>query len=226
MRPVDRHPKYRTELCKTFWEQGTCPYGKRCCFIHTFKDDINNENLISSKLMESKIIKQLNTPTSTPISSHLTLDTKSNYLLNNRSGTPNSSRLTTASITNNNNNTNNINNNQSIKSSVNVSRIINIDSKMNVNAKIFEPTNKNKLINPSLQNAISTPQKKNSDDFSDLSTGSTLYSTSSSLPFNNPNNGGSSNGNSDIFSTNNMSSIIDHPNNLSKETISPFIINF
>ncbi|TPX37326.1 hypothetical protein SeMB42_g06937 [Synchytrium endobioticum] len=38
LRPVDRHPRYKTEMCRTFWEKGSCPYGKRCCFIHTERD--------------------------------------------------------------------------------------------------------------------------------------------------------------------------------------------
>lgn len=36
LRPVPRHPRYKTELCATYWERtGDCPYGRRCCFIHT-----------------------------------------------------------------------------------------------------------------------------------------------------------------------------------------------
>ncbi|TPX33465.1 hypothetical protein SmJEL517_g03618 [Synchytrium microbalum] len=38
LRPLDRHPRYKTSRCKTFWETGNCPYGKRCCFIHTTRD--------------------------------------------------------------------------------------------------------------------------------------------------------------------------------------------
>jgi len=34
LRPVIRHPKYKTEICKTFHTNGTCPYGKRCRFVH------------------------------------------------------------------------------------------------------------------------------------------------------------------------------------------------
>ena len=34
MRPVVRHPKYKTEICRTFSTSGTCPYGTRCRFIH------------------------------------------------------------------------------------------------------------------------------------------------------------------------------------------------
>ncbi|KAL4853054.1 Ankyrin repeat domain-containing protein 13C [Chlorella vulgaris] len=35
LRPVVRHPKYKTEVCRTFAQSGTCPYGTRCRFIHT-----------------------------------------------------------------------------------------------------------------------------------------------------------------------------------------------
>ena len=29
-----RHPKYKTEVCRTFAHGGECPYGTRCRFIH------------------------------------------------------------------------------------------------------------------------------------------------------------------------------------------------
>ena len=41
LRPVLRHPKYKTEICRTFHSTGTCPYGKRCRFIHTSADEGN-----------------------------------------------------------------------------------------------------------------------------------------------------------------------------------------
>ena len=31
---MQRHPKYKTEVCRTFATTGTCPYGTRCRFIH------------------------------------------------------------------------------------------------------------------------------------------------------------------------------------------------
>jgi hypothetical protein len=35
LRPVMRHPRYKTDICKTWWKSGgNCPYGRRCCFIH------------------------------------------------------------------------------------------------------------------------------------------------------------------------------------------------
>ena len=33
------HPKYKTEICKTFHTIGTCPYGTRCRFIHKMLDE-------------------------------------------------------------------------------------------------------------------------------------------------------------------------------------------
>jgi len=194
-------------MCKTFWEQGTCPYGKRCCFIHTFKEDIKNEDLIPNKLIESKI-NQLNTPTSTPKATKLTFDSKSNYLLNGNSETPNMSRLSTNSNDNSNLNTNK--SSTGVSSNVNVNIVAVKDSKMNVNAKAFEPSIKNKLIS-SLQNTISTPQQKNGDNFSDLSTGSTLYSNTSTLPLNNSGNVSGSNS-SEIFPTSEMQTLFDYDN--------------
>lgn len=34
LRPVLRHPKYKTEICRNYEETGTCPYGSRCRFVH------------------------------------------------------------------------------------------------------------------------------------------------------------------------------------------------
>ena len=31
---LPRHPKFKTELCRTYHTQGLCPYGKRCHFVH------------------------------------------------------------------------------------------------------------------------------------------------------------------------------------------------
>ncbi len=35
---VTRHPKYKTQLCRTFHSLGVCPYGRRCHFIHNAED--------------------------------------------------------------------------------------------------------------------------------------------------------------------------------------------
>lgn len=34
MRNLQRHPKYKTEYCRTFHSVGFCPYGPRCHFVH------------------------------------------------------------------------------------------------------------------------------------------------------------------------------------------------
>lgn len=34
LRPVRRHPRYKTKHCRNWSNQGSCPYGARCRFIH------------------------------------------------------------------------------------------------------------------------------------------------------------------------------------------------
>lgn len=36
LRPVRRHPRYKTKLCRNFVTTGACPYDSRCRFIHAF----------------------------------------------------------------------------------------------------------------------------------------------------------------------------------------------
>lgn len=33
-RPINRHPKYKTQRCVAFEEQGLCMFGTRCSFLH------------------------------------------------------------------------------------------------------------------------------------------------------------------------------------------------
>lgn len=42
MRTVQRHPKYKTEYCRTFYGVGLCPYGSRCHFLHDLSDNDDN----------------------------------------------------------------------------------------------------------------------------------------------------------------------------------------
>jgi hypothetical protein len=58
MRLIDRHPKYKTEMCKTFWDKGTCPYGKRCCFIHNEKDKLLEYQMAQQKLAEEAALNE------------------------------------------------------------------------------------------------------------------------------------------------------------------------
>lgn len=70
LRLIDRHPKYKTEMCKTFWDRGTCPYGKRCCFIHNEKDKLLEYQMAQKKLAEEGALnegqqQELNVPSAT-----------------------------------------------------------------------------------------------------------------------------------------------------------------
>jgi hypothetical protein len=38
LKDVNRHPKYKTDFCKTFHSKGFCPYGPRCHFIHDLNE--------------------------------------------------------------------------------------------------------------------------------------------------------------------------------------------
>lgn len=38
LRPVRRHPRYKTKLCRNFSASGSCPYDARCRFIHAPAD--------------------------------------------------------------------------------------------------------------------------------------------------------------------------------------------
>lgn len=38
LRVLARHPKYKTDMCKSYHSTGFCPYGTRCHFIHNAED--------------------------------------------------------------------------------------------------------------------------------------------------------------------------------------------
>jgi len=70
LKDVNRHPKYKTDYCKTFHSKGFCPYGPRCHFIHElhekFDPSIQNVSVgkktkdVSAKSEDTQIIdKQL-----------------------------------------------------------------------------------------------------------------------------------------------------------------------
>lgn len=65
LRRMTRHPKYKTELCRTFHTLGLCPYGHRCHFIHN-SDEVNTaatgnrENGgASNGAQATKVLKQI-----------------------------------------------------------------------------------------------------------------------------------------------------------------------
>lgn len=45
MRNIQRHPKYKTEYCRTFHSSGFCPYGARCHFVHNTEIQIQQQRL-------------------------------------------------------------------------------------------------------------------------------------------------------------------------------------
>uniref|UniRef100_A0A3Q3WRL0 mRNA decay activator protein ZFP36 n=1 Tax=Mola mola TaxID=94237 RepID=A0A3Q3WRL0_MOLML len=52
LRGLYRHPKYKTEPCRTFYNFGYCPYGSRCHFIH--EDKISGGPLPSAKFQNQQ----------------------------------------------------------------------------------------------------------------------------------------------------------------------------
>ena len=38
LRLIERHPRYKTQLCRTFHTRGFCTYGPRCHFIHNIDE--------------------------------------------------------------------------------------------------------------------------------------------------------------------------------------------
>jgi len=45
LRSVDRHPRYKTQLCRTYHTLGFCTYGQRCHFIHNMDEVQLNRNI-------------------------------------------------------------------------------------------------------------------------------------------------------------------------------------
>lgn len=78
LRAVKRHQRYKTEVCRTYHETGTCPYGVRCTFIHDEKSSANpnivflngkKPNLEKGKIYNTKVvIGAYNAPSSPELS--------------------------------------------------------------------------------------------------------------------------------------------------------------
>ena len=49
---------YKTKLCKQFFTEGYCPYGKRCQFSHQ-KKNISYVNILKQIIKNKKISKKL-----------------------------------------------------------------------------------------------------------------------------------------------------------------------
>lgn len=61
LRPVRRHPRYKTKLCRNFLATGSCPYDARCRFIHAPADFMNGSLDVASPRAMAK-----NNPTACP----------------------------------------------------------------------------------------------------------------------------------------------------------------
>lgn len=48
LRNLQRHPKYKTELCRTFHTVGFCPYGPRCHFVHNAEEARNHNRAVAA----------------------------------------------------------------------------------------------------------------------------------------------------------------------------------
>lgn len=55
LRDVERHPKYKTQVCRTFYQTGTCPYGTRCTFRHDENESHSSALLQRSQLQQPKL---------------------------------------------------------------------------------------------------------------------------------------------------------------------------
>ena len=54
---VEKKYSYKTKLCKQFFCEGYCPYGKRCQFSHK-KKDISYINILKQIIKNKKISKK------------------------------------------------------------------------------------------------------------------------------------------------------------------------
>lgn len=52
-RPVRRHPRYKTKLCRNFVTTGHCPYGSRCRFIHANDLRSNGKEMIDFGMLSA-----------------------------------------------------------------------------------------------------------------------------------------------------------------------------
>ena len=58
---MQRHPKYKTELCRTFHSVGFCPYGPRCHFQHNAEEArTHNRNVDAyhARLAQQQLLAQ------------------------------------------------------------------------------------------------------------------------------------------------------------------------
>jgi tristetraprolin len=77
LRNLQRHPKYKTELCRTFHSVGFCPYGPRCHFVHNAEEARNHNRNVAAyhaRLAQQQLQQQAH---KLPLSPALSLSTGS-----------------------------------------------------------------------------------------------------------------------------------------------------
>lgn len=78
LRNLQRHPKYKTELCRTFHSVGFCPYGPRCHFVHNAEEArTHNRNVAAYHARLAALQKQHLQQSKLPLSPPLSLSTGS-----------------------------------------------------------------------------------------------------------------------------------------------------
>lgn len=73
LRSLARHPKYKTELCRTYHTVGFCPYGPRCHFVHN-QDEVLQK---SAGMLAARTTAQTTRPRPAALSPSLSLDSPS-----------------------------------------------------------------------------------------------------------------------------------------------------
>lgn len=61
LRQTQKHPKYKTEKCKSFWATGSCRYGTRCKFLHDEQFDANGQIIEKDPYQYSSPSRPVNT---------------------------------------------------------------------------------------------------------------------------------------------------------------------
>lgn len=68
LRNLQRHPKYKTELCRTFHSVGFCPYGPRCHFVHNAEEARNHNRAVHAAYVRAAAAAGQPMPMSPPMS--------------------------------------------------------------------------------------------------------------------------------------------------------------
>lgn len=82
LREIDRHPKYKTQKCRTFHQTGACPYGARCTFRHFNLpgDALEMQNLEKQEKEEEEKKRQLQQQKEAAVPSVFSAQQQQNWL--------------------------------------------------------------------------------------------------------------------------------------------------